>query len=245
LVGVGTAPASLQFDGLYPEGICWRVNISADGNLLCGIKEGVTQSVKIKDRHTLDANSSVKNTNTTEWKDIIQPEGVVVGSCYNKEKRQTEVALLDPNSFEKSRSLYMHTVESQDIYFRIAQHLSSVYIVGCGTQQLVVYNLVDNKIQKFPIPEMNNPDPVCILPDSTLLIGDRIEDGKVRRYKVENTTLTLMWEFPHISLPSGISFDPTSELIHICTYSGSLLILSLEGKYCVYYSKFSYFNTIL
>jgi len=56
------------------------------------------------------------------------------------------------------------------------------------------------------------------------------EDSAVRRYKVENTTLTLMWEYPHITGPTGISFDPTSELIYICTYSGPLLILSLEGK---------------
>jgi len=198
--------------------------------------------VKVINSHTLYTISSVKDTNTTGWLEIIQPEGVMVGSWYNREEKSTEVSLLDPISFKKSRSLYKQSVDKPTAY-RIAQHLSLVYIVDWGEKQLLVYNLVDNKIQKFPIPEMKNPVPVCILPDSTLLIGDDTEDGKVRRYKVENTTLTLMWEFPHISEPTGISFDPTSELIHICTWKGPLLILSLEGKYCVYYSKFSYFNT--
>jgi len=196
---------------------------------MCGTLKGV----EVISRHTLDTISSVKDTNTTEWGEIIQPEGVMVGSCYNRKERKTEVALLDPISFEKSRSLYKQSVDELTTY-RIAQHLSLVYVVDRREKQLVVYNLVDNKIQKFPLPEMKFPAPVCILPDSTLLIGDHTEDGKVRRYKVEDTTVTQMWEFLHISEPSGISFDPTYELIHICTYRGPLLILSLEGKYCVY-----------
>jgi len=192
--------------------------------------------VEVISRHTLDTISSVKDTNTTWW-EIIQPEGVIVASWYNREEKSAEVSLLDPISFEKSRSLYKQSVDELAAY-RIAQHLSLVYIVDWREKQLVVYNLVDNKIQKFPLPEMKNPDSLCILPDSTLLIGDRTEDGKVSRYKVENTTLTLMWEFLRISRPTGISFDPTSELIHICTWEGPLLILSVEGKYCVYYSEY-------
>jgi len=47
------------------------------------------------------------------------------------------------------------------------------------------------------------------------LSGQNAIDGGVRRYKVDNTTLTQIWEFPHISDPTGISFDPTSELIYI------------------------------
>jgi len=205
---------------------------------MCQTPEGV----EVINRHTLDTISLVRHTNTTWRGEIIQPEGVMVSSCYNQKEKSAEVSLLDPNSFKKSRSLYKQTVDEL-IAYRIAQHLSLVYIVDWREKQLVVYNLVDNKIQKFPLPEMKFPRPACILPDSTLLIGDRTEDGKVRRYKVENTTLTLIWEFPHISYPTGISFDPTSELIHICTRSGPLLILSLEGKYCVYYSKFSYSTT--
>jgi len=82
---------------------------------------------------------------------------------------------------------------------------------------------------------MNSPGPICILPDSTLLIGDYTVDGKVRRYKVENTALTLMWEYPHISYPSGISFDPRYELIYTCTEFESLFIISMEGKEIMQY----------
>jgi len=234
---VGTA--SLQSDGLPVRDWCGTVNISADGHLMCRTREGV----EVINRHTLDTISLVKDTNTTWWGEIIQPEGVVVGSCYNRKEKTAEVALLDPNSLKKTHSLYKQPVDGfltkimrmmslplTFTYYRIAQHLSSVYIVDYREKQLVVCSLVDNKIQKFPLPGMESPRPVCILPDSTLLIGDRTEDGKVRRYKVENTTLTIMWEFPHISDPTGISFDPTSQLIHICTYRGPLLILSLEGK---------------
>jgi len=190
-------------------------------------------SVEVINRDTLETISSVKDTNTTGWGEIIQPEGVMIGSWYNREEKTAEVSLLDPNSFEKHCSLYKQSV-SRLTYYGLAQHLSLLYIVDRSEKQLVVYNLVDNKIQKFPLPEMKFPRPVCILPDSTLLIGDHTVDGAVRRYKVENTTLSLMWEFSHMSRPTGISFDPTSELIHICTWKGPLLILSLEGKYCVY-----------
>jgi len=186
----------------------------------------------------------VKDTNTIEWGEIIQPEGVMVGSWYNKERFIAEVSLLDPNSFETSCTLYQQSVQ-EPFPLRITHHLSSVYIVDRTEKQLVVCNLVDNKTQKFPIPGMENPQPVCILPDSTLLIGEWTEYGRVIRYKVDNTTLIVMWESPHIVLPSGISFDSTSELIHICAACGPLHILSLEGKYCVHYSKFSYLNAIL
>jgi len=239
-VGVGTVPASLQFDGLPVREGCFTVNISADGHLVCGTREGV----EVRNRHTLDTISLVEDTNTTWWGEIIQPEGVVVGSWYNLEEKTAEVSLLDPNSLKKTHSLYKQSVCGSTVY-KIAQHLSLVYIVDSREKQLVVCNLVDNKIQKFPLPGMKYPHSVCILPDSTLLIGDRTEDGRVSRYKVENTTLTLMWEFPHISDPTGIYFDPTSQLIHICTLEGPLLILSLEGKYCVYYSKFSYSNDLI
>jgi len=225
-VGVGTAPASLQSDGLPVRGGCGTVNISADGHLMCGTREGV----EVRNRHTLDTISSVKNTKTTEWGEIIQPEGVMVGSCFNNICGTFDVTLLDPNSFEKTHSLYKLVPYMLFTCCRIAQHFSLVYIMDWGEKQLVVYNLVDNKMQKYPLPGMKYPVPVCILPDSTLLIGDLTEDGRVNRYKVENTTLTIMWEFPHISDPAGISFDPTSQLIHICTFSGPLLILSLEGK---------------
>jgi len=261
-VGVGTA--SLQFDGLPVRGGCVTVNIPADGHLMCRTLEGV----EVRNRHTLDTISSVKDTNITEWEEIIQPEGVMVGSLYNSEEETFEVALLDPDSLKKTNSLYKQSIGklsslhrigkkikylgdiidlglSDEIYYtselaetqyRIAQHLSLVYIVDWDEKQLIVCSLVDNNIQKFPLPGMKNPHSVCILPDSTLLIGDLAMDGKVRRYKVEDTTLTLMWEFRHISDPTGISFDPTSQLIHICTEEGPLLIFSLEGKYCVYYS---------
>jgi len=140
-------------------------------------------------KDTLDTISSVKNTNTTKWEEIIQAEGVMVGSWFNKEKKTAEVSLLNPKTFEKSYCLYKRSVDLPRA-FRIAQHLSLVYIVDRREKQLVVCNLVDNKIQKFPILGMKYPHSVCILPDSTLLIGDRTEDGKVSRYKVENTTLT-------------------------------------------------------
>jgi len=203
------------------------------------------KGVEVINGDTLDTITSVTDTNTTAWWEIIQPEWVMVGSYYNREEKTAEVSLLDPNSFVKSRSLYKQSVAIPFTHYRIAQHFSLLYIVDSVETQLVVCNLVDNKIQKFSLFGIKCPVPVCILPDSTLLIGDFTVDGKVRRYKVENTTLTLMWEFIHISYPTGISFDPTSELIHICTGEGPLFILSLEGKYSVYYSKFSYFIYII
>jgi len=224
-VRVGTAPASLQSDGFPAHGWCGTVNISANGHLICRTREGVEGI----DRHTLDTISLMKDTDTTWWGQIIQLKGVMVGSCYNKKENTTEVTLFDPNSLKKTHSLYKQSVDEPTCY-RIAQHLSLVCIVDRREKQLVVCNLVDNKIQKFPIVGMKIPRPVCFLPDSTLLIGDWNKHSRVRRYKVENTTLTLMWEFLRISEPTGISFDPTSELIHICTRRGPLLILSLEGK---------------
>jgi len=192
---------------------------------MCVTQEGV----EVRNRHTLDTISSMKDTKTTEWGEIIQPEWEMVGSWYNRKEETAEVSLLDPNSLRKTNSLYKQSV-NKPTYYRIAQHHSLVYIVDSEEKQLVICNLVDNKIQKFPLPGMKYPDPVCILPDSTLLLGDRTKHGRARRYKVENTTLTLMWEFPHISDPTGISFAPTSQLIHICTLDGPLLIFSLAGK---------------
>jgi len=241
---------SLQRDR-HAYGIELRnVNITVDGKLTCRTRWGI----EVRNADTLDIISTMKNTNTTEWEEIIQPEEVVVASCYNRNERSTEVILLDPNTLEKTKSLFksdrtwpptyydqyrslFHMLCHRPSFFShgLAQFKSLVYILDRGEKQLVVCNLVDNKIQKFPLPEMNSPVPICILPDSTLLIGDYTEDGKVRRYKVEDTTLTQMWEFPHILYPAGISFDPTSELIYICTANGSLFIISMEGKEIMQY----------
>jgi len=188
-----------------------------------------SDAMKVMNRDPLNIISSVNNTDAELWLQIIQAEGLAVGSCYNKEKKSPEVTLLDPKSLQKSRSIYKTTVD-KFTYYKIAQHLFTVYILNSEEKQLVVCNLVDNEIQELPVPEMKNPRNLCILPDSTILLADKTKDGGVRRYKVENKTLTQMWEFPHISDPTGISFDPTSELIYICTGDGPLFILSLEGK---------------
>jgi len=58
--------------------------------------------------------------------------------------------------------------------------------------------VVDNKKHKFSLPGMKKPYTVCILSDSIFLKGDHTVHGAVRRYKVENTTLALMWKYPHI-----------------------------------------------
>lgn len=218
-------PSSLQFDVLPIHDSCDSVNISADGHLICATRK----DIEVKNRDTLDTTSVVRHTQTTWWGELIQSEEVVVASCYNVEQKSVEVALLDPSTLRKSHSVYKHSADKV-IYYRIAQHLSVVYIVDRRENQLVVCNLADNKKKKLPVPGIKFPLPVCVLPDSTLLIGDFTEDGAVSRYRSENTTLTLMWDFGHISKPTGISFDPTSELIHICTALGPLFILSLEGK---------------
>jgi len=116
----------------------------------------------------------VNNTDTELWLQIIQAEGVAVGSCYNKEKKSPEVVLLDPKSLQKSRSIYKTTVD-KFTYYKIAQHLSTVYILNSEEKQLVVCNLVDNEIQELPVPEMNNPRNLCILPDSTILLADKTQ----------------------------------------------------------------------
>jgi len=193
---------------------------------MCRKWEGV---VEVINRDTLDTISSVKNTKNTRWWEIIQPEGVVIASCYNMEEKSAEITFLNPDSLEKSHSIDKRSVDKLT-HYRIAHYLSSVYVVDWREKQLRVYNLVDSKMQKLSVPGMKTPLSVCILPDSTILIGDYTEDGEMSRYKVENTTLALIWKFSHISLPTGICFDLTSELIHICTREGPLLILSLEGK---------------
>jgi len=215
---------ALQCDGLTAGGSCCTVNITADGHLICGTAEGVV----IRDAHTLDTISLVKHTSTERWEEMIQPEGVVVGSFYNE--NSAEVVALDPTTLQMTRSLYKYSVDDLILLGRIAQQNSLVYVVESKKKQLVVCSLADNSVLKLQIPGMKNPHPVCILPDSTLLLGDRSKDGGVSRYKMENTTLTLMWEFPHISVATGISFDPTSKLIYICTLLGPLFIISLKGK---------------
>jgi len=155
---------------------------------------------------------------------------VVVASCYNVKEKSTEITLLDPKSLEKSHSLFKKSVD-KPTYYRIAQYLSLVYIVDNRQKQLIVCDLVDNKTRRLPVPGMKDPLIVCILPDSTLFIGDFAEGGEVSRYKLENTTLTPVREFARISFPTGISFDSASQLIHICTAYGPLLIFSLEGEY--------------
>jgi len=221
-------PASLQSDTLQKRGWCRTVNIMADGKIMCRRNE----ALEVINRTTFNTIYTVDDTTTTVWTETIQPEGVVVGSCYNVEDNTAEVTLLDQNTFEKSRTIYRHLI-SIPTFYRIAQHLSLVYILDYREKRLVVVNLVDDTTQKFEVFEMEDPRPLCILPDSTVLIGDRSLDGAVSRYKVENTTLTKLWEFPGIPKPTGISFDPTSELIHICTALGPLLILSLEGKHFI------------
>lgn len=171
----------------------------------------------------------VSNTNFTEWGQIIQPEEVMIGSCYNKKDKSAEVTLLDTKYLTKSQSLYKKSVDELT-YYRVAQHLSLIYIVDWRDNQLIVCNLIDNETQKLPVRGMKFPLPVCALPDSTLLIGNWVEDGEVNRYKVESSSLTLLWKFSHIPHPSGISFDSTSELIYICTWQGPLFIISLEGR---------------
>jgi len=196
--------------------------------MVCRRKE----AVEVINGTTFETICTIDDTTTTIWTEIIQPKGVVVGSCYNIDNNTAEVTLLDQNTFEKSRTLNRHLI-SIPTFYRIAQHLSLVYILDYREKRLVVVNLVDDTTQKFEVSEMEDPRPLCILPDSTVLIGDRSLDGAVSRYKVENATLTKLWEFPSIRQPTGISFDSTSELIHICTARGPLLILSLEGKHLI------------
>lgn len=219
-------PTLLQSDELSAvSALCWTVSITAYGHLICRTPEGI----HVLDRDTLNSLRSVMNTDTTDWREIIQPEGVMVASCYNWKEGSAEVAILCPNSLKKLKCLYQQSVGKVTTY-SIAQHLSLIYIVDREEKQLVVCNVVDNTIQKLSVPRMKNPQPVCMLPDSTLVIADRAVDGGVSRFKLENTALTQMWVFPHISEPTAISFDPTFELIYICTRDGPLLILSLEGE---------------
>jgi len=238
-------PASLQLDG-HSDGLEFQnVNITADGKLTCRTWGGI----EVRNADTLDTISTVKDTNTTAHREIIQSEHVVVASCSDRAETSAEIILLDPNTLQKTKSLFkskiiqphssvdlnngfLRMVLPRPTFFShgLAQSKSLVYILDRRKKQLVVYNLVENKIQKFPLPEMTEPGPLCILPDSTLLIGDYAVDGKVSRYKVEDTTLTLMWEYPRIPYLTGISFDPTSELIYLCTAYESLFIISMEGK---------------
>jgi len=84
---------------------------------------------------------------------------------------------------------------------------------------------------------MENPDTVCVLPDSTILIGDAAENGRVSRYKVTNSDLIELWKSPQIPDPTGISYDERSEVIYICTLKGPLFLLSLDGtqSICILY----------
>jgi len=236
--------ASLQLDGYAYDTAFYNVNITADGKLTCKTYEGI----EVRDADTLNTIKAMKDTKTTKWGEIIQLDSIMVASCCDRIKVSAEIILLDPNTLQKTKSLFKSDIIWPPTYYDLdqvlrppffshglAQFKSLVYILARREKQLVVYNLVDNKIQKFPLPGITNPGPVCILPDSTLLIGDYTENGRVSRYKVENTTLNLMWEFPHISDPTGISFDPRYELIYICTWRGPLFIISIEGKEIMQY----------
>lgn len=163
-------PPSLQFDELHLDGGCLAIDITADGHLMCRTSD----AMKVMNRDPLNIISSVNNTDAELWLQIIQAEGVAVGSCYNKEKKSPEVVLLDPKSLQKSRSIYKTTVD-KFTYYKIAQHLSTVYILNSEEKQLVACNLVDNEIQELPVPEMNNPRNLCILPDSTILLADKTQ----------------------------------------------------------------------
>jgi len=218
-------PAALQVDKHYASDNCGTVNITADGLLMCERSNGI----RVVNRQTLKTVRSVNDTSTTRWGEIIQPEGVVVANWFNWTEKIAEVIILDSISLKKSRSLYKQ-LSDELTFYRMAQKLSLVYVLDREEKQLVICDLVDDQIRKLPVTGTNYPLPICILPDSTLLIGDYTEDGDVRKYKVEKTTLTLLWQFPHIPRPSGISFDPKSELIHVCTFKGPLLILSIDGK---------------
>lgn len=46
-------------------------------------------------------------------------------------------------------------------------------MIDTEENQLIVSSLLQDKLSKFPILQMENPDTVCILPNSTILIGDR------------------------------------------------------------------------
>jgi len=195
-------PAVLQSDEYYPGDYCGTVNISADGHLMCQRSYGM----EIVNRQTLDTISSLKDTSTARWGEISQNNGVVVANWFNWTENLAEVTLLDPISLETSRSVYKQSTDELTFY-RVAQQLSFVYVLDREDKQLVICDLVDDQIRKLPVTGTNYPLPICVLPDSTLLIGDYTEDGDVRKYKVEKTTLTLLWQFPHIPRPSGISFD--------------------------------------
>lgn len=218
-------PASLQVDGLSASGVCGRVNITVEGDLMCEAPDGI----QVRNADTLNTTRTVSDTNTTVWCEIIQPKDVMVASCFNEKEKLAEVVLLDPNTLQKTHSLYKSLVNTFTAY-RIAQFQTIVYTLDVRKKLLIVCTLLGNAVEKFPIPEIMDPQSLCILPDSNILIGDCTENGKVIRYKLDNSTLVKIWEFPGISQPTGMSYDLNSELIYICTERGPLFILSLEGK---------------
>lgn len=229
LVNVGTPPNFLQSDEISGGIECETINFTVDGHMMCRTIKGI---ISVANTDTLNAFAVVKHTNTTCWKQMIQPGREVIASCYNWKDKSAEVILLDPNTLQKARSLYKRPAKAHTAY-RIAQLHGVVYIVDYREKQLVVYLLSEDVVQRLSITDMKDPRPICVLPDSTILIGDHTTNGRVSRYKVENTTLIELWKFPHISDPTGISFDPTSELIYICTSEGVLFIISLHGEYVI------------
>lgn len=135
-------PVRLQVDGLPVGSGCWRVNMAADGHLMCETFKGI----EVKNKEGLNTIRTLKDTKTATWGEIIQPKDVMVASCYKQKEKVIEVVLLDPSTLQKSRSLYSRPVKSFVVY-RIAQHGSLVYIVDNTAKQLVVCSLVDGKIK--------------------------------------------------------------------------------------------------
>jgi len=192
---------------------------------MCRTADGV----EVKNSDILYTIRTVRDTNSIVWGEVIQSENAMVGSCYNKREKVAKVFLLDSTSLQKTQTLYKHPVDKLT-YCRIAQLNSAVYILNWREGQLVIRSLLNGNVKKLPIPGMETPGSLCVLPDATLLIGESTADGRVSRYKIENSTLTQLWNYPHIPRPTGISYDPISGLIYICTLKEPLFILSIDGK---------------
>jgi len=105
---------SLQLDRHSDSRQFQNVNITADGKLTCRTRGGI----EVKNADTLNTIKTVKDTNTTEWREIIQPEWVVVASCYNRNEGSTEVILLDSNTLQRTKSLYKSNIS----FFRKLQN---------------------------------------------------------------------------------------------------------------------------
>jgi len=197
-----------------------------DSLLANGIEESTSQLMGFL---CVRRTKACKRYSTVLWGEIIQPEDITIGSYYNRKEKSAGIVILDPKAWQETRLLYKSSVEIS-LSYKIAQFQDSVYITDWANVQLIVCSLVDGKIRKFPLPGMEDPRPVCVLPDCTVLIADRVADGKVRKYKIEDSTLIKLWTLSHIPKPTGISYEPASKLIYICTEKGPLITVSTEGK---------------